>query len=249
MIPCMSWSERPSLFLPSLLLALGIGVGGYLIGNGVKEVALARQSVTVKGYADEQITSDFGVWSATLTVRGPKLADTGKVLQNQMAAVTKFLEDQKVPAAAITLQQVSSYPMMRMTEAGNTTSTIDSFVATQSVTLETSDIALLKNLTQHSPDLLGLGFEINLEPTQYYRRELGDLKIKLLGNAIEDAQSRAVEMAKRTGRSVGRLRSTTQGVFQVTAASSTEISSTGELDTSSVEKKIRAVVTAEFELE
>jgi hypothetical protein len=55
-------------------------------------------------------------------------------------------------------------------------------------------------------------------------------------------------MASRTGRSVGRLRSTTQGVFQVTAASSTEISPTGELDTSSVEKKIRAVVTAEFEL-
>ena len=245
----MSWSERPSLFLPSVLLALGIGVAGYLIGNGVKEVALAKQSVTVKGYADEQITSDFGVWSATLTVRGPKLADTGRTLQNQMAAVTKFLEDQKVPAADISLEQVSSYPMMRMTEAGNTTSIIDSFVATQRVTLETSNIALLKTLTQRSPELLGLGYEINLEATQYFRRELGDLKIKLLGNAIEDAQSRAVEMAKRTGRSVGRLRSTTQGVFQVTAASSTEISPTGELDTSSVEKKIRAVVTAEFELE
>lgn len=244
----MSWSDRPSLGLPSFILALGLVVGGYLIGKGIQEVALAKQSVTVKGYADEQITSDFGVWSAGLTVRGPKLADTGRVLQNQMAAVTKFLEDQGVPSGQITLQQVSSYPLMRTTESGNTTSVIDSFVATQQVTVETADISLLKTLTQRSPDLLNLGYEINLEPTQFYRRELGDLKIKLLGNAIVDAQSRANEMASRTGRSVGRLRSTTQGVFQVTAASSTEISSTGELDTSSVEKKIRAVVTAEFEL-
>jgi uncharacterized protein len=244
----MSWSNTPSLGFPAFCLALGIGLAGYLIGDGVKELALAKQSVTVKGYADEQITSDFGVWSATLTVRGPKLADTGKSLQNQMAAVTKFLEDQGVPAAQITLQQVSSYPLMRMTESGNTTSLIDSFVVTQHVSVESSDIALLKSLTQRSPDLLNLGYEINLEATQYFRRELGDLKIQLLGRAIEDAQSRAAEMASRTGRSVGRLRSTTQGVFQVTAASSTEISPTGELDTSSVEKKIRAVVTAEFEL-
>ncbi|MDX6767188.1 MAG: SIMPL domain-containing protein [Candidatus Methylacidiphilales bacterium] len=241
-------SEPPSSFFPALVLALGLAMGGWLIGSGIRQVALAKESVTVKGYSDQEITSDFGLWSATVTVRGLKLADTGKTLQNQMAAVTKFLESQGVPATRIAVQQVNSYPLMRTTDSGNTTSIIDSFVTSQRVSVESTDIAMLQALTLRSPELLGLGYEINLEPTQYFRRELGDLKIKLLGNAIEDAQTRAREMASRTGRSIGRLRSTTQGVFQVTAASSTEISPTGELDTSSVEKKIRAVVTAEFEL-
>lgn len=233
---------------PALLLALGIAAAGFLIGGGLQEFARAKQSVTVKGYAEEAVTSDFGSWTATLTVRSAKLADGTRSLQNQMAAVTKFIEDAGWPAESVRLDQVVSYPMMRTTESGASTSIVDSYVLSQRVSLETADIAKLQQFTRRAPELLMLGYEITLEPTQYLRRELGALKVQLLGRAIEDAQARAREMAGKTGRDIGRLRSTTQGVFQITAASSTEISPTGELDTASVDKKVRAVVTAEFEL-
>lgn len=244
----MAWPDRPSLGFPALLLALGIVAAGYFIGTGIQQIALARQSVTVKGYAEEAIRSDFGIWSATITARAPKLPDATRQAQNHIAATTKFLQDSGISAESITLDQISSYPLMRTTESGQTTSQVDSYVVTQRIRVSSTDINLLESLTRKAPDLLLLGFEIALEPTQYFRRELGDLKIQLLGRAMADAQTRATEMASRTGRSVGRLRSTTQGVFQVTASSSTEISSTGELDTSSIDKKIRAVITAEFEL-
>jgi hypothetical protein len=244
----MAWSDRPSLTIPSFLIAAGITLGGYLVGSGVKELALARQVVTVKGYAEEQIRSDYGVWSATITARGARLPDATRQLQNHVAATGKFLEDAGWTSAQVILDQVTSYPLMRLTDSGQTTSVVDSYVVSQRIRVEAVDITKLEELTRRAPELLLLGFEITLEPTQFYRRELGDLKIQLLGRAVEDAQARAEEMASKTGRSIGRLRSTSQGVFQVTAASSTEISSTGELDTSAVEKKIRSVVTAEFEL-
>jgi len=244
----MAWPDRPSFGIPALFLALGIAGAGYMVGSGVKELALARQSVTVKGYAEEEIRADYGLWSATVTARASRLPDATRLAQNHAAAVTKFLEDSGLPASQIVLEQVVSYPLMRLTESGQSTSVVDSYVVTQRIQAGSADIALLETLTKKAPDLLLLGFEIALEPTQYFRRELGNLKIQLLGRAMADAQARAEEMASKTGRSVGRLRSTSQGVFQVTAASSREISSTGELDTTAVDKKIRSVVTAEFEL-
>lgn len=244
----MAWPDRPSLALPSLLIALGLTAAGYLIGTGVQQIALAKESVTVKGYAEEEIKADFGLWSATVTARAPKLPDATRLAQNHTAAVTKFLEDFGIPAAQISLDQISSYPLMRLTESGQTTSQVDSYVVTQRIRVASTDVTQLETLTRRAPELLLLGFEVSLEPTQYFRRELGDLKIQLLGRAMTDAQTRASEMAARTGRTVGRLRATTQGVFQVTAATSTEISPTGELDTTSIDKKIRSVITAEFEL-
>jgi hypothetical protein len=246
--PHMAWPERPSLGIPSLFLALGILGAGYLVGSGVQQLALARQTVTVKGYAEQEIRADYGVWSATVTARAAKLPEATRLAQNHAAAVTKFLEDQGVPAAQIELEQVVSYPMMRLTESGQATSTVESYVVSQRIRVGSSDVGLMESLTKKAPDLLLLGFEVALEPTRYFRQELGDLKIELLGRAMADAQARAEKMAAVTGRGLGRLRSTSQGVFQVTAASSTEISSTGELDTSAVVKKIRSVVTAEFEL-
>ena len=244
----MAWPDRPSLGFPSLLLALGILGAGYFVGKGVQQLALARQSVTVKGYAEEEIRADYGMWSAAVTARASKLSDATRQAQNHTAAVTKFLEDQGVRAEQIVQEQLVSYPLMRLTESGQATSTVDSYVVNQRIRVDSSDVALLERLTQRAPDLLLLGFEISLEPTQYFRRELGDLKIELLGRAMADARARAEKMASMTGRSLGQLRSTSQGVFQVTAASSTEISPTGELDTTAVEKKIRSVITAEFEL-
>lgn len=244
----MAWPDRPSLGIPAFFLALGIAAAGYLIGSGVKELALARQSVTVKGYAEEAIRADHALWSAKVTARSPKLPDATRQIQNYTAAVTQFLQDNGIPTEQIMLEQLVSYPLMRLTESGQTTSVVDSYVVSQRIQASSTDIALMESLTKKAPNLLLLGFEISLEPTEYFRRELGDLKIQLLGRAMADAQARAQEMASRTGRSIGRLRSASQGVFQVTAASSTEISSEGALDTSSADKKIRSVVTAEFEL-
>lgn len=244
----MSWPERVSLGWPSFLIALGLAVSGFFIGQGVKQIARAKENVVVKGYAEEEIRADFGTWSATVAARAARLPDAARMAQNHAAAVTKFLEDFGIAKDQITLDQVISYPIMRVTEAGQPTSQVDSYFVSQRVRVSSTDVGQLSELTRRAPELLLLGFEVSLEPTQYFRRELGDLKIELLGRAMADAQARAEEMAARTGRTVGRLRATTQGVFQITAATSTEISATGELDTTSIDKKIRSVITAEFEL-
>ena len=48
---------------------------------------------------------------------------------------------------------------------------------------------------------------------------------------------------------MGALISASQGVFQITARHSTEVSSWGVYDTSTIEKTVKAVVTLEYAIE
>ncbi|MFA5340100.1 MAG: SIMPL domain-containing protein, partial [Candidatus Omnitrophota bacterium] len=68
----------------------------------------------------------------------------------------------------------------------------------------------------------------------------------MLGMASADAKKRAERIASASGNRVGRIRSADMGVFQITPVNSTEVSDWGSNDTSSLEKKVFAVVHADF---
>ena len=59
-------------------------------------------------------------------------------------------------------------------------------------------------------------------------------------------KKRAGEIASSSGNRIGVIRSAKMGVFQITPVNSYDVSDYGENDTSSLEKKVNAVVKAEF---
>ena len=71
----------------------------------------------------------------------------------------------------------------------------------------------------------------------------------MIGKATQNAKERAASMAKNTGNKIGSLRSANTGVFQITPPDSTDVSDYGINDTSSIEKKITAVVNVTFAVE
>ena len=79
--------------------------------------------------------------------------------------------------------------------------------------------------------------------------QLDELKIKMLAKASENAKLRAQTMATAVGNKIGLMRSAKMGVFQITPATSTDISDYGMNDTTSLDKKVMAVVTVSFAIE
>ena len=71
----------------------------------------------------------------------------------------------------------------------------------------------------------------------------------MLHEAAKDTRVRAQQIADATGARLGPLRSARMGVMQINPADSTETSSEGNNDTSSLDKDVIAVVTSNFQLE
>ena len=54
------------------------------------------------------------------------------------------------------------------------------------------------------------------------------------------------QLAESSGNEIGGIKSAKQGVFQITARNSAEVSDWGEYNLTSIKKTIKAVVTAGF---
>jgi hypothetical protein len=98
-------------------------------------------------------------------------------------------------------------------------------------------------------ELINQGIAINSQAPKFLYTKLSDLKIEMIGLASQDAKTRAEQIAKATGNSIGDVRSSRTGVMQVNAKNSTEVSDYGINDTSSLEKTITAVVNVSFSID
>jgi hypothetical protein len=53
------------------VLAIGVVVGGYLLGNGLVRAREADRSVTVRGLAERNVTADLAIWTLSYSSTAP----------------------------------------------------------------------------------------------------------------------------------------------------------------------------------
>lgn len=226
-------------------LAIGLITATYLGTTAIERIKLAK-SITVKGFAEKRITADLAVWRGTFQVRDGQLVTAYEKLQDHAGKVAAFLQQRGVKKEEINLDAVRTTIQYKKNDKGNATNEIDTYLLSQTVELTTSDVALAARLSREATELIKQGIEFNSAAPQYYCTKLNDLKIGMLAEAAKDARSRAEQLTAGSGSTIGPLRDARQGIFQITPANSTEVSDMGINDTSSIEKKIQAVVTMEY---
>lgn len=242
-------SGSPSLRLPATILAFGIALGALLLAGPLNDFVKARHAVTVKGYAERQIESDFAIWSASVTTRGKQVNDAADQMEKATHTVVDFLVAQGVPRESIGVSDLTTTALSKSNNGGDAgLADLDGYKLDRRIQVASKDLDLVSKLSGNAPILLRSGIEISFNSIDYYCTKLADLKVSMLGEAVQDAHRRADEIASKSGRKIGSLRSASQGVFQITAVYDTETSSEGSFDTGSRLKSIKAVVTAEFEL-
>jgi len=89
-------SSFPSLRIPAAILAFGIGFAALLLAGPLNDFVKAHHAITVKGYAERHVESDFALWSATITTRGKQITDAAAQMDKSTQAVTDFLAAQGV---------------------------------------------------------------------------------------------------------------------------------------------------------
>jgi len=229
-----------------LALALGLIISSLLLSSALESIKSGEQTVTVKGYAEKNITSDLGVWNGYVSVRSYDLVSGYSKLQTDITILTKYLKEKGVKEQMIKLGPVTNYASYRYTADGRSTGELSHYNLERAITVTSNDVKLIEVLASESTSLIQQGLEINSSLPQFFYTKLNNLKTEMLGKATEDAKERAKVIAEGSGSKVKSINSATQGVFQITAPNSSEISDWGEFNTSSVEKTIKAVVTASF---
>jgi hypothetical protein len=235
-------------WVPSLVVALGLLLGLGWIASAMKDIRGPRRAVTVKGFAQKRITSDYAIWTANVVVRSATMEDAYQRIERDVAKVRAYLAKEGVAEGDISVNAVSIHARYKQTMTGMATNEIELFELNQNVSVRSADVALVEKAAKGVTFLIKDGVQLQSWDPAFHYTKLDDLKIEMLGGAAADAKQRAQEIASKSGAKIGALASASQGVFQITPVYSSEISGEGWLDTSSIEKTIRAVVTVSYEI-
>jgi uncharacterized protein len=238
-----------AVILGVCIVVATVGASTVLSRGFIQFERMTREQITVTGSANKQITSDYVVWQASVTVRDPELSKGYKRLAADLDKVKQYLVAKGLREQDLIIPQVVTEQLYKKDEHGNDTNEFMDNRFTQLIEVRSEDVAKLTQVSREITELIDQGVQLNSEAPEYMYRKLDELKLEMLAQATENAKERAENMAKATGNRIGAIRSAKMGVFQITPSTSTDVADMGINDTSSLEKRISAVVTASFAID
>jgi len=251
-----SFNRGVSFTLAALILG-GSLIAATVIASGVAyRVKSLGNTISVTGSAEKTITSDVAKWTGSFsrTVDANGLKAGYAQMTADLNVIKSLLKEKGVSDDQISVLPVTvneNTECMQVTSSGICQGTrLIGYTLSEMLVVEANDVDKVTKLAQDAPSSLAdKGIVFQGQSPEYYYSKLADLKLDMLTEATKSAKDRADKIVGSTGAKLGNLQSAGMGVFQITTVNSTEISDYGTYDTTSIQKKVTAIVRASFLLE
>jgi hypothetical protein len=234
-----------SLIISALILAVSLGYGLSLVGQGL--AARAGNSVTVTGQARTSATADNAVWTLSAQESSQSAAAAVTKVEKSVAALVKYLVAGGIPAVGVQTGGVNTNAIAEYIN-GNPTGRTLSYQANQNVTVRSKDVNLVSSLSNGIGTLLQTGVNINNYGPAFYVSNLAALRPSLLAQAMLDAKARGISITKAVGSSLGAIVAVSSGPVQVTSPDSVDASAGGMYDTTTIPKTVTVTVSVSFKV-
>ena len=235
------------IVLLGICIALGSILSTYILSGAVVNFQkMQNQTIRVTGSASQKVTSDKASWTINFRTKQPFLKDGYAKLNSDAKKIKDFLVANGIEDKNIVFSSINSYENYKRLANGNTSNDIDTYTVYQSVTVKSDDINKFTEMSKNVDELVNQDINLNAESVQYFVSNLDDIKVKMVGEASKNAKMRAESMVSGTNGKIGVMNSAKMGVFQIVPVDSTEVNDYGINDTTSIEKKVVATVSATF---
>ena len=231
------------------IASLGFVVGIALLGNAVKNRNKSENTISVTGLGTKKFTSDLITWSGNFSRNSyelksayDELANDRKIIENYL--ISKGIKKEELVFSAVDIRKQVEYS----TDAnGSSRSTFAGYELSQTVSIESKDVARIENLSRNITEIINLGIVFTSSAPSYFYTKLADVKQEMIADATKDAKQRAEKIADNAGSSLGNLKKATMGVIQITAPNSDEdYSYGGTFNTSSKEKEASITIKLDY---
>jgi uncharacterized protein len=236
----------PELFLGLLAISVAIVITSDQVTDTLEERRRVDDKISVTGSAREPISANLVRWTLVVANEAPTAARAARTLRGHVTEVRGFLREAGIPADAVSAAVVTSERVVIQLSRRRK---LIRHRVTQQLEIRTQDIDAVEPVATRVGELIERGIGVSAGPLRYLSTELTQAKLDALEAATEEAHRRAEILVKGLGGTLGRMRSSSLGVYQVTPRDSTDVSDYGINDTSSREKDVTAVVTATFAVE
>jgi hypothetical protein len=236
-----------------LFVALGLILGGWVLGSQIKATRLSDRYVTVKGLVERKVKSDLAIWPLTYKEAGDDLASLYAKTESDKKTVLGFLSDQGIQSSEVELGVVRVVDTQAQ-EYGGGNRAPHRYIVEQRITVRTSRVDQVAAAAQKTILLLQKGIVLSGNPGEgliYKFTGLNSIKPDMITEATRNARAAADRFASDSGSKVGSIRQANQGAFSILPedqASDGGEGGYGGAD-SSVMKTVRVVTSVDYYLE
>ena len=233
----------------SFIAGIAFIIFGLLFANAYKYKYKNSNTINVTGNAKTDFESDIVKWSASYSRKSMDLSEASEQLKRDRELVRDFLVRQGIKEAEILFNAVNiNREFNSSTDSnGNSNTTFSGYSLSQNVSVESKDLNKVDNASREISALISQGIELSSNQPSYYFSGLEDLKLKLISQASQNARSRAENIAKEAGSSLGELVKADLGIFQITGQNDNEeFSYGGAFNTTSRSKTANITVKASY---
>ncbi len=239
--------ESPTLAIA--LVAAGVAVAGWFVGNGFVRGRTAGRYVSVKGVAQRDVVADIALWPIRFTASDNVLSEAQKKFDASKGAILSFLTKNGIEAAKTELQSFEVVDAMADRYRSETPAS--RFIVSGTLMVRVDEPKLVQVASQNVGELAQSGVVIASGsqyggggPT-YLFTKLNDSKPEMIAEATASAREAAQQFAKDSGSHLGPIRQASQGVFQILPRDPAP----GVAEESQSNKTVRVVTTVEYYLE
>jgi hypothetical protein len=227
-------------------IALGLALGGGLIGRGFARGRAAEPYVEVKGLAEQEVVADLALWPLRFVATGNDLKATQAEISRESQEVFAFLGRHHVDTAGVQLQglEVSDAFANRFQPER----TGPRYVIQQTLIVRSADPNAVLAASQRVSELVAAGVVLSSSgefglggPTFVFTR-LNQLKPKMIAAATANARAAAEQFARDSRTSLGGIRLANQGVFVILPRDQAP----GVSEESQLHKTVRVVSTVQY---
>jgi hypothetical protein len=241
----------------SAILVLGTIACSWIWTRALIRARGQDEIIRVVGSARRPIRSDFIIWNGSIEKTAPTVAQAFAGVRTKTALTRAFLVGKGVPDKDIVSQGVSVetlYVTPRTTRAPNGTVTTEATTGTgiagyklsQSLEVRSEKVDIVEAATRDRGELLEKGVVLSAAEPTYLYTKMSELKVTMQAEAARDALNRAQAMAQNAGCRLGEVRFARMMTPSITPYYAKSEDDGGIDDTTSLDKKIIAIVVVGY---
>ncbi len=229
------------------LLAIGIALGGWFVGQGFVDGRSGDRFVTVKGVAERLVTADLALWPIRFVTTSNELAEAQERIAADAQTVLGFLAAQGLPRESVEVENLQVTDLLA--QAYRSGPIESRFIVAQTLMVRTSDVDTVALASQKIGELVAAGVVLSSEGQPapgpiYLFTKLNDIKPGMIAEATTSAREGAEQFAKDSASRISGIRRASQGLFQILPRDDIP----GMSQEKQITKTVRVVSTIEYAL-
>ena len=235
-----------------IIIAIAAIISSYLFSNAFQNRNKSNDTISVTGSGKKDFISDLIVWNGSFSKKSATLKEAYAALDADREKIKNYLLGKGISTTEMVFSAVNFNKDFETTynENGTTRQQIfTGFTLTQSVNIQSKEVNKIEEISRQSSELINSGVEFYSSPPEYYYTKLAELKIQMIAEATKDASARAKSIAENAAASLGNLKKSDMGVFQITGQNSSEdFSYGGSFNTQSKNKTANITVRLVYQV-